>query len=103
MFFLFLTFITDPGRVRVTVRLRPKNAEDLLLDADFADCVELQPEVIYMCKRKFKNKKRIIFMLVKLGYAWFQLKFISLLKDQLSLSNHMYIIKLLPSSTYRNV
>lgn len=35
----------DSGRVRVAVRLRPRNSEDLLLDADYADCVELQPEV----------------------------------------------------------
>ncbi|KAK1570833.1 hypothetical protein Q3G72_007754 [Acer saccharum] len=42
----------DPGRVRVTVRLRPKNADDLQLDADFADCVELQPEL-----KRLKLKK----------------------------------------------
>lgn len=35
-----------PGRVRVAVRLRPRNAEELASDADFADCVELQPEVL---------------------------------------------------------
>ena len=34
-----------PGRVRVAVRLRPRNAEELSADSDFADCVELQPEV----------------------------------------------------------
>ena len=34
-----------PGRVRVAVRLRPRNAEEVVADADFADCVELQPEV----------------------------------------------------------
>ncbi|KAM7525649.1 hypothetical protein LguiA_015551 [Lonicera macranthoides] len=34
-----------PGRVRVAVRLRPRNAEELAADADFADCVELQPEL----------------------------------------------------------
>ncbi|PSS11481.1 Kinesin-like protein [Actinidia chinensis var. chinensis] len=33
------------GRVRVAVRLRPRNAEELVADADFADCVELQPEM----------------------------------------------------------
>ncbi|KAI7988859.1 Kinesin-like protein KIN-UA [Camellia lanceoleosa] len=33
------------GRVRVAVRLRPRNAEELAADADFADCVELQPEL----------------------------------------------------------
>jgi hypothetical protein len=31
--------------VRVAVRLRPRNAEELAADADFGDCVELQPEV----------------------------------------------------------
>ncbi|MED6125129.1 hypothetical protein PIB30_065730 [Stylosanthes scabra] len=34
-----------PGRVRVAVRLRPRNPEELIADADFADCVELQPEL----------------------------------------------------------
>lgn len=34
-----------PGRVRVAVRLRPQNEEELASDADFADCVELQPEL----------------------------------------------------------
>jgi len=29
----------------VAVRLRPRNAEEMMADADFADCVELQPEV----------------------------------------------------------
>jgi hypothetical protein len=37
---------TVPGRVRVAVRLRPQNAEELAADADFADCVELLPEVL---------------------------------------------------------
>ncbi|XP_059666045.1 kinesin-like protein KIN-UC [Cornus florida] len=35
----------EAERVRVAVRLRPRNAEDLLSDADFADFVELQPEL----------------------------------------------------------
>lgn len=30
----------------MAVRLRPRNAEERLADADFADCVELQPEVL---------------------------------------------------------
>ncbi|XP_020219498.1 kinesin-like protein KIN-UB [Cajanus cajan] len=34
-----------PGRVRVAVRLRPRNAEEMMADADFADCVEVQPEL----------------------------------------------------------
>ncbi len=41
-----LWFGIVPGRVRVAVRLRPRNAEELVADADFADCVELQPEVV---------------------------------------------------------
>ncbi|KAG7016334.1 Kinesin-like protein KIN-UC [Cucurbita argyrosperma subsp. argyrosperma] len=42
----------DSQRVRVAVRVRPRNAEDLLSDADFADCVELQPEL-----KRLKLKK----------------------------------------------
>lgn len=42
----------EPGRVRVAVRLRPRNAEDLASDADFADCVELQPELKKLNLRK---------------------------------------------------
>ncbi|KAM7265673.1 hypothetical protein ACFE04_003356 [Oxalis oulophora] len=42
----------EPGRVRVAVRLRPRNTEDLLSDADFADSVELQPEL-----KRLKLKK----------------------------------------------
>eukprot|EP00252_Welwitschia_mirabilis_P017390 TRINITY_DN3852_c0_g1_i1.p1 TRINITY_DN3852_c0_g1~~TRINITY_DN3852_c0_g1_i1.p1 ORF type:complete len:928 (-),score=212.14 TRINITY_DN3852_c0_g1_i1:531-3314(-) len=33
------------ARVRVAVRLRPRNEEELVADADFGDCVELQPEL----------------------------------------------------------
>jgi hypothetical protein len=48
-FVVFLCcFWTVPGRVRVAVRLRPRNAEEMAADADFADCVELQPEVLLM-------------------------------------------------------
>ncbi|KAJ0102491.1 hypothetical protein Patl1_06039 [Pistacia atlantica] len=42
----------DSGRVRVAVRIRPRNAEDLILDADFADFVELQPELKRLKLRK---------------------------------------------------
>ena len=35
-----------PERVRVAVRLWPRNAEETVVDADFADCVELQIEVV---------------------------------------------------------
>ncbi|KAG0497416.1 hypothetical protein HPP92_002107 [Vanilla planifolia] len=41
-----------PGRVRVAVRLRPRNSEELVADADFADCVELQPELKRLKLRK---------------------------------------------------
>ncbi|KAL9228977.1 hypothetical protein vseg_004499 [Gypsophila vaccaria] len=40
------------GRVRVAVRLRPKNAEESVSDADYADCVELQPELKRLKLRK---------------------------------------------------
>ncbi|CAN4111740.1 unnamed protein product [Withania somnifera] len=40
------------GRVRVAVRLRPRNAEELAADADFADGVELQPELKRLKLRK---------------------------------------------------
>lgn len=40
------------GRVRVAVRLRPQNAEESEADADFADCVELQPELKRLKLRK---------------------------------------------------
>ncbi|KAF6160233.1 hypothetical protein GIB67_019002 [Kingdonia uniflora] len=40
------------GRVRVAVRLRPRNAEESMADADFADCVELQPELKRLKLRK---------------------------------------------------
>ncbi|XP_038885517.1 kinesin-like protein KIN-UC [Benincasa hispida] len=42
----------DSQRVRVAVRVRPRNTEDLLSDADFADCVELQPELKRLKLRK---------------------------------------------------
>ncbi|XP_012486716.1 kinesin-like protein KIN-UA [Gossypium raimondii] len=41
-----------PGRVRVAVRLRPRSAEESVADADFADCVELQPEFKRLKLRK---------------------------------------------------
>ncbi|XP_028102878.1 kinesin-like protein KIN-UB isoform X1 [Camellia sinensis] len=40
------------GRVRVAVRLRPQNVEESVADADFADCVELQPELKRLKLRK---------------------------------------------------
>ncbi|KAB2634438.1 armadillo repeat-containing kinesin-like protein 2 [Pyrus ussuriensis x Pyrus communis] len=41
-----------PGRVRVAVRLRPRNAQEMMADADFADSVELQPELKRLKLRK---------------------------------------------------
>lgn len=40
------------GRVRVAIRLRPRNEEESIADADFADCVELQPELKRLKLRK---------------------------------------------------
>ncbi|KAJ6432898.1 hypothetical protein OIU84_020020 [Salix udensis] len=45
-------FDNDHGRVRVAVRSRPRNAEELISDADFNDCVELYPEL-----KRLKLKK----------------------------------------------
>lgn len=42
---VIVDFICSVGRVRVTVRLRPQNAEEMIADADFGDYVELMPEV----------------------------------------------------------
>ncbi|CAI0410955.1 unnamed protein product [Linum tenue] len=42
----------DSGRVRLAVRVRPRSADEVLSDADFADCVELQPELKRLILRK---------------------------------------------------
>ncbi|KAK8962084.1 Armadillo repeat-containing kinesin-like protein 1 [Platanthera guangdongensis] len=42
----------DSGRVRVAVRVRPKNDEEISHDSEFIDCLELQPEL-----RRLKLKK----------------------------------------------
>ncbi|KAK1416612.1 hypothetical protein QVD17_32403 [Tagetes erecta] len=42
----------ESARVRVAVRLRPKNTHDLLSDADFFDCVHLQPELNKLILKK---------------------------------------------------
>ncbi|CAN1339449.1 Kinesin-like protein KIN-UC [Linum perenne] len=42
----------DSGRVRIAVRVRPRSAEEVRSDADFADCVELQPELKRLILRK---------------------------------------------------
>ncbi|KAL3038413.1 hypothetical protein AAZX31_01G132200 [Glycine max] len=47
-----LMYTIVPGRVRVSVRLRPQNTEEMMADADFADCVELQPELKRLKLRK---------------------------------------------------
>lgn len=36
----------------MAVRLRPRNADECVADADFADCVELQPELKRLKLRK---------------------------------------------------
>ncbi|EXB96208.1 Armadillo repeat-containing kinesin-like protein 1 [Morus notabilis] len=42
----------DSERVRVAVRVRPRNAEELLPESDFVECVELQPELKRLKLRK---------------------------------------------------
>ncbi|CAI0442656.1 unnamed protein product [Linum tenue] len=42
----------ESGRVRLAVRVRPRSAEEVISDADFADCVELQPELKRLMLRK---------------------------------------------------
>ncbi|XP_020580365.1 kinesin-like protein KIN-UB [Phalaenopsis equestris] len=42
----------DSGRVRVAVRVCPKNAEDLSNESDFIDCVESLPELKRLKLRK---------------------------------------------------
>ena len=54
-----MNLLIDSQRVRVAVRVRPRNAEDLLSDADFADCVELQPEVIFNIITKLYHENLI--------------------------------------------
>lgn len=47
----YLSNDPEPGRVRVAVRLRPRNAADLS-GADYPDCVEVQPELKKLKLRK---------------------------------------------------
>ncbi|CAN1238290.1 Kinesin-like protein KIN-UC [Linum grandiflorum] len=42
----------DSGRVRIAVRVRPRSEEEVRSDADFPDCVELQPELKRLILRK---------------------------------------------------
>ncbi|KAH0461882.1 hypothetical protein IEQ34_009457 [Dendrobium chrysotoxum] len=42
----------DSGRVRVAVRVRPRNDEDLYYDSELIDCLELQPELRRLKLRK---------------------------------------------------
>ncbi|XP_006428776.2 uncharacterized protein LOC18039093 isoform X1 [Citrus clementina] len=44
--------IIVPERVRVAVRLWPRNAEETVADVDFADCIELQTELKRLKLRK---------------------------------------------------
>ena len=51
----------DHGWVRVAVRLQQRNAKDLLSDANFADCVELQLEPKRLKLRKQNRTKLLEF------------------------------------------
>ena len=42
------------SRVRVGVRLRPRNDEEMVADADFVYCVELQPDVFKVYFLQFR-------------------------------------------------
>lgn len=72
-------FMADSERVRVAVRVRPRNAEELLPESDFVECVELQPEVSkFATKWKLKEKeeetnkkKRSILIVDQLNHVWF--------------------------------
>ncbi|ONK71845.1 uncharacterized protein A4U43_C04F12980 [Asparagus officinalis] len=44
--------VVDSERVRVAIRLRPKNADDVGYGTDFIDCIELQPELKRIKLRK---------------------------------------------------
>ncbi|PWA48662.1 armadillo repeat-containing kinesin-like protein 2 [Artemisia annua] len=67
------------GRVRVAVRLRPRNAEETVTYADFADCVELQPETVgaqipmnlMSCSRNLHPRSEFMKLLRNL---WWRLK-----------------------------
>lgn len=66
---MFYMIWSVPGRVRVAVRLRPRNAEEQVADADFADCVELQPEVnIINVIVPFKHRQNC-FLLSSISYG----------------------------------
>ncbi|XP_061996612.1 kinesin-like protein KIN-UC isoform X1 [Rosa rugosa] len=45
-------FQQDAGRVRVAVRVRPRNDEDRISDSDYGDSVEVQPELKRLKLRK---------------------------------------------------
>ena len=54
------------------MRLRPRNAEERVADADFPDCVELQPEVIL--KQNCLNVPVIFFCTYVLFWFGFRLR-----------------------------
>lgn len=58
------------NRVRVAVRLRPRNTEELHADIDFADCVELQPEVC-LYNQSFFHFKLLFEIATPLGISVF--------------------------------
>ena len=96
-----------PGRVRVAVRLRPRNAEESIADADFSDCVELQPEVkTKNCQSHFGNLDSgwlLVFTLIVL-YIFFYLSLRGLnLGRTIGIQTHMSLTRCLPNLLRKSV
>jgi hypothetical protein len=68
---MLVYMIIVANRVRVAVRLRPRNTEELHADIDFADCVELQPEVS-LYNQSFFHFELLFLIATPLGISVFQ-------------------------------
>lgn len=68
---MLVYMIIVANRVRVAVRLRPRNTEELHADIDFADCVELQPEVC-LYNQSFLHFELPFLIATPLGTSVFQ-------------------------------
>lgn len=89
----------ESERVRVAVRLRPRNSQDLC-DADYADCVELQPEVYISFYKNMKNYPILViplftcltfqYMALALWFCITQLKRLKLRKNNWSSESYRF-------------